>query len=96
MHTKEQQLKKIADFIFSQKEKNYFELEEYHSLQEDLGLEGNDMIEFLLSFGKKFDVDISEFDLNQYLQSEEQCSRMSCQEITIGTLVEALETGFLI
>ena len=96
MKSKEQQLKEITDFISSQKENIGFELEEHHSLQEDLDIEGNEMIEFLLSFGKKFKVDISEFDLNQYLQPEGVCSRISCQKITIGDLLETLDTGFLV
>lgn len=39
-------------------------------LYEDLNIYGDDAFEFMVSFGKKFNVDLSGFDFNKYFKSE--------------------------
>jgi hypothetical protein len=39
-------------------------------LFEDLGITGADAIEFLIAFGKHFDVDISKFNASDYFNAE--------------------------
>ena len=39
-------------------------------IEEDLGITGDDAVEFLIAFGKKFDVDISRFNMADYFHGE--------------------------
>ncbi|MDL2283070.1 DUF1493 family protein [Odoribacter sp. OttesenSCG-928-G04] len=73
-------------------------------LEEDLGLYGDDAVEFLFAFSKKFDVDISTFKFTDYFFSE---GGIICQSIinfitnkkkkslTIADLEEAIKSKVL-
>jgi acyl carrier protein len=40
------------------------------ALEKDLGMTGDDAVEFLLDFGEKFKVDLSKFEINKYFLPE--------------------------
>lgn len=39
-------------------------------LEKDIGMTGDDAVEFLLDYGKKFNVDLSGFDIRKYFTPE--------------------------
>lgn len=54
-------------------EKNFIDAEkmaEETEIENGLGITGNDVVEFLLELGQKFEVDVSEFDFEDYFMTE--------------------------
>lgn len=46
------------------------ELKQDTQIEGDLGITGDDAVEFIIEFGKKFDVDISKFMADEYFEPE--------------------------
>ncbi len=68
MKTDKRLLEEVVAFI---KDKYGFEvIDENTRLEEDLGITGDEAWDFFVDYKKKFDVDISNFFLYDYFQSE--------------------------
>ena len=48
----------------------YPEMDENTRIEDDLGIRGDDAVEFLIAFGRKFDVDVSRFNVSDYFYGE--------------------------
>jgi hypothetical protein len=58
-------------------------------LEKDLGMTGDDAVEFLLDYHKKYNVDLSKFDIRKYFMPEGDVFGMSshkAKELTVGDL----------
>ena len=81
------------------------DIEEKSSIQDDLGIWGDDAIEFIVAFGKKFKVDVSKFMAADYFSGEGEFILSSKKiskfkdpirnDLTISHLVKAAEVGRL-
>lgn len=61
---------KIQNFVEEQRWKYPFELKRTTTLEKDLKITGDDADEFIHSFGEKFDVDVTNFDISEYFEPE--------------------------
>lgn len=63
------------------------------SIENDLGISGDDAYEFIMTFSKKFQVDIKDFDYSEYFNSEPSWSGATSKKkpLTVGMLNRALE-----
>ena len=61
---------KLKEFTVEQAGLEEKEITENASLENDLGIYGDDAIEYLVAFGKKFNVDISKFMAADYVSAE--------------------------
>ena len=65
-------------------------------IEQDLQLTGCDAVEFIVTFGKEFDVDVSGFMANDYFEPEGIClidilfKKERKKSLTIGDLEEAI------
>lgn len=90
-------LEEIKSFIFNERGKYLFELQEYHSLQSDLDIYGMDAAEFILNFGNKFRVDVSNFDAKKYFKPDGYgIPDKDYPKLTIGDLLKCIEKGSLL
>lgn len=81
------------------------DVKEKSSIQDDLGIWGDDAIEFIIAFGKKFNVDVSKFMAADYFSGEGEFILSSKtnskfkdptrKDLTISHLVKAVEVGRL-
>ncbi|ETN94936.1 hypothetical protein P278_20940 [Zhouia amylolytica AD3] len=56
-----------------------------------------DAVEFILSFGNKFGVDVSNFDAEKYFKPDGYNSfEKDYQKLTISNLLESIEKGILL
>lgn len=60
----------ITNFIELQRWKYPFGLNKTTKIEKDLGITGDEAVEFILAFGKKFNVDVSNFMAEEYFDSE--------------------------
>jgi len=71
-------------------------------IEKDLGIYGDDAVELILGFGKKFDVDVSEFMADKYFSAEGDFilpallrlligNKTTKYELTIKNLVDAVK-----
>lgn len=60
----------ICFFIQEQRWKYPFTLDRTINVEKDLGITGDDAIEFILAFGRKFNVDVSNFMAADYFYAE--------------------------
>lgn len=68
MEFNEQQ--ELISFINHELGTNFLFLEDNAELERDLKLAGDDIVDFIISFAKKFNVDISDLDLSKYSYGE--------------------------
>jgi hypothetical protein len=62
-------------------------------LEKDLGMTGDDAVEFLLDYGKKYSVDLTKFDIRKYFMPEGDVFGMSShkeKELTVGDLEKGI------
>lgn len=93
----------IKDFIETQRWKYDFPLTRNTLLQKDLKIWGDDAVDFLEAFGKKFDVDLSTFKIDLYFRTEGGFSMFNSffkeknkyKALTIGDLEDAVNKGVL-
>jgi acyl carrier protein len=81
------------------------DIEQNSSIQDDLGIWGDDAIEFVLAFAKEFNVDVSKFMAADYFTGEGEFILSSKRtskfkdptrkDLTISHLVKAAEAGRL-
>ena len=67
---KNENFKLLEQFIEDQGFLYTKDLKETTLLERDLGITGDDAVEFILAFGQKFDVDVSNFKLDEYFEAE--------------------------
>lgn len=60
----------LNSFIEKERWKYPFKLTSNTEVEKDLKVTGDDAIEFLVSFGKEFNVDISQFSATEYFDSD--------------------------
>lgn len=93
----QKQFEDVKRFIFHERGKYKFELSKSHSLQHDLGICGMDAVEFIVNFGKKFNVKVSSFDAEKYFKPEGFGStNKEYPKLTIGKLVDSIDVGVLL
>lgn len=66
----EEVLNKIKKFAVKQAAVEEEEITENASIEDDLGVYGDDAIEFIIAFGKEFNVDVSKFMAADYFSPE--------------------------
>lgn len=71
-------------------------------IEEDLLISGHDAVDFLVSFGRHFNVDVSNFMADEYFEPEGKMVFFDFQHkknkkiLTVGDLEKAVELGYLI
>lgn len=63
-------LNRLKDFIIKQSAVDDDEITEYTQIENDLGVTGDDAIEFIIAYGKIFNVDVSRFMAADYFEGE--------------------------
>lgn len=80
------------------------DLKECTEIEYDLHITGDDAVEFILSFGKKFNVDVSKFQLADYFEAEGRLipllgnliyNRCSKKKLRIKHLLDAMNSQIL-
>lgn len=66
----EETFRKVKKFTVKQAAVEEEEVTESASLEDDLGVSGDDAVEFLIAFGKEFNVDVSKFMAADYFSPE--------------------------
>lgn len=68
------------------------------SIENDLGVTGDDAFEFIMSFSRKYNVDIKEFDFSKYFHSEPNFFTIykKIEPLTIKDLMNSIIEGKLI
>jgi len=61
---------KLKDFVIEQSYVDDEEITKETRIEDDLGVSGDDAVEFIIAFGKKFNVDISNFMIAEYFEPE--------------------------
>lgn len=68
------------------------------TLEKDLGITGDDSEDFLIAFGKEFNVDVSKFPVGDYFKDEGDpllSSSRKVKPLTVGQLEKAVMAGRL-
>ena len=80
------------------------EIKENTEIEYDLKITGDDAVEFILSFGQKFNVDVSKFQLADYFEAEGKLlpfifnimyNPSSKKNLNIKHLLEAMDSHIL-
>ncbi len=66
----EKTFNKLKKFVVNQSAVNDKEINSSIQIEDDLGVSGDDAVEFILAFGKEFNVDVSNFMLADYFSPE--------------------------
>ena len=95
-------LNAIRIFTQEQAGRDPNEIEETTFLEKDLGTYGDDAIEYILTFGKTFNVDVSRFMAADYFSgegweifSEFGKKKREKKELSIAHLIKAIKAGRL-
>jgi acyl carrier protein len=98
---------KLKEFVIIQSAVNDEEITRETEIENDLGVYGGDADEFLIAFGKKFNVDISQFPIGNYFSGEgdiilpaiirffTNTKRKEKKSFTVGHLEKAIISGKL-
>ncbi|SRR5260370_34310811 len=104
---REEIFNKLKEFAVEQAAVGEEEITESASLEDDLGVSGDDAVEFIIAFGKKFNVDVSKFMAADYFSPEGDVilpaiirfftgkKQPKRKNLTIGHLEKAIEAGRL-
>lgn len=63
-------LNKLKEFIIQKSGVNDEPIDSTTRIQEDLGISGDDAIEFIIAYGKEFNVDVTKFMAADYFEDE--------------------------
>jgi hypothetical protein len=95
----------ILSFVEEQRWKYPFDLYRTTKLEKDLSITGDESVEFIVAFGKKFNVDVSNFMATEYFEPEGDfifpaiirffTSKKKDKELTLGDLEQAIKAGKL-
>lgn len=98
---------KLKDFVIKQSCVNDEEITLETTLGDDLGVSGDDAVEFIIAFGKEFNVDVSHFKAANYFEPEGDVilpsvlrfltgkKKQSRKTLTVGHLEKAIVAGKL-
>lgn len=98
---------KLKDFVIKQSCVEDEEITSATRLADDLGLSGDDAVEFIMAFGKAFNVDISHFMAADYFEPEGDIvlpsllrfltgrKKQAKKTLTVGHLEKAIIAGRL-
>jgi acyl carrier protein len=98
---------KVKEFAVNQAAVEENEVTESASIEDDLGVYGDDAVEFIIAFGKKFNVDVSKFMAAEYFSAEGDVilpaiirfltgkKQPKRKNLTIGHLEKAIVAGRL-
>lgn len=69
-------------------------------IEEDIKIAGDDAYEFIADFGKKFNIDVTQFKFSEYFSEEgfsffASSKKAASRELTIGHLLSAIRVGKL-
>ncbi len=105
MNTNSAIFDELTSFVEEYRYTYPFKLERTTSLYPDMNIYGDDAVEFILAFSKKFGVDVSNFMLASYVPPEElpvfTCFKElfgkagQIKELTLGHLEAAIRKGKL-
>ncbi len=92
---------RIKEFIVEEQWEYDFELTPETSLQDDLKIYGDDAYEILLKFCNKFKVTPKGFEISEYFKPEPDFTdifrkKKIYKEFTLGSLIQAAESGVLL
>lgn len=106
--TNEEIFYKIKEFTVEQAGKGAYEITENSALETDLDIYGDDAIEYIIDFGKVFEVDVSKFMSADYFSGEGEFKLLPFfvdlfrimkkpreKELSIRHLILAVRTGRL-
>lgn len=90
----------LKEFVIKQSAVTDEEITSATSLADDLGISGDDAVEFIVAFGKAFNVDISQFRISDYFKPEGGLMLINIftstkKPFTVGHLEKAILTGKL-
>lgn len=89
--------RRVTDFIIQERGRYRFELLKDHSLQEDLKIYGIDAVEFIVNFGKQFNVDVSQFEANKYFKPDGYgCTKNNFKKLLVSDLMKSVMDGVLL
>ena len=104
----EELLDAIKEFTQEQAGKDPKDIKENSFLEKDLGIYGDDAIEYILAFGKRFNVEVSNFMAADYFSGEgyslrsifkaligKQTEEQKQKELSIEHLIKAIKAGRL-
>lgn len=98
---------KLKDFVIHQSAVNDEIITRQTEIESDLGVYGDDAVEFILAFGKAFNVDVSNFMVSDYFNNEgdfilptiirffTNTKKKERKSFTVGHLEKAITTGKL-
>jgi len=92
----------ISDFMEDYKWYLNKEMTRETRIEEDFGITGDEAVEFLIKFGKHFNVDVSHFMADEYFEPEGKMILFNFQRmknkkvLTVGDLEKAIKLGYLI
>ncbi|MBK9732881.1 MAG: DUF1493 family protein [Chitinophagaceae bacterium] len=94
--------KKLKDFVEKQQswEKYDFPLERTTKVELDLGITGEDAMEFIIAYGEQFNVDVSRFMAADYFDAEGHSlfslgNQRNKKILTLGDLEKGISAGRL-
>ena len=105
---KDDDLEKMLNFIEKQRWKYPFKIDKTTRIEKDLKITDDDSVEFIIAFGKQFNVDVSNFMLTEYFEPEGDKilpaikrifsgqRKDKDKELLIGDLLNAIKTGKLV
>jgi len=87
----------LVDFIREETLDPSLAITEDLSIENDLGISGDDAYEFMMAFSKRFSVNIRDFDYSDYFNSEPSFFGIVSEKssLTVGVLNRAIKEGTL-
>jgi acyl carrier protein len=86
---------KLKEFIAQETGVKRNKITKDAEFQNDLGIYGEDIIDLLLTFGKKFNVDLSKFMAADYVAAEGEFFITKRKELRVRHLLKAIIAGKL-
>jgi acyl carrier protein len=94
---KEKVFNDLVEFIHKQTGSHEIPITKETSLENDLGVTGDDGEDLIIEFGRKYNVNITNFLFTKYFYPEPLASSAleEIKALTVGDLVKAIEAGRL-
>jgi len=98
---------KLKDFVIKQSAVEDEEITRHTKIEEDLGVYGGDAVDFIIAFGKEFNVDVSDFMAADYFSPDGDIilpallrfftnkKKPQKKYLTVGDLEKAIKSGKL-
>lgn len=90
-------LEELIDFIREESGAVSTKISEQTSIEDDLGVTGDDAVELMIKYAKLFNVDLSGFSPIKYFHPEPSifASYRKISAINVGHLKQGIDAGFL-